>query len=177
MPRLLQIAQIGNPILREKAQPIDELESNHVQELIDDMLATLADTTTGLSLAAPQVYAPLRIFIMGSRPTSKYPTAPDMKPTVIINPEILAVSDKMNIGWEGCLSIPGLRGKVRRHKEIQVAFIDRKGRLRNETFDSMLAVIFQHEFDHLEGKVFLYRMESSKDLATEKEFLRTHEKD
>lgn len=167
-----QIAQLGQPVLRRVAGSIADPARPAVQELIDDMLITVADAD-GVGIAAPQVFEPLSLFIVASRPNPRYPDAPEMEPTAMINPEILWASDEREKGWEGCLSIPGLRGLVPRHRRIGVRYLTRSGDVREEEYADFMARIFQHEFDHLQGIVFIDRVESTLELVTEKEFLRS----
>ena len=167
-----QIAQLGQPVLRRVAGSIADPARPAVQELIDDMLVTVADAD-GVGIAAPQVFEPLSLFIVASRPNPRYPDAPEMEPTAMINPEILWASDEREKGWEGCLSIPGLRGLVPRHRRIGVRYLTRSGDVREEEYADFMARIFQHEFDHLQGIVFIDRVESTLELVTEKEFLRS----
>jgi len=171
MPVLRQIAQLGNPILRGIAQRIENPQDLAVQLVIDDMLATVEDAN-GVGIAAPQVYEPLALFIIASRPNPRYPNAPLMEPTAVINPEIIWGSDETEKGWEGCLSIPGLRGLVPRHQRIGVRYLTRRGELREEEYSGFLARVFQHESDHILGKLFVDRIESTLDLVTEIEYLR-----
>lgn len=171
MPILRQIAQLGQTVLRRMAARIDDPADPAVQMLIDDMLVTVAEVD-GVGIAAPQVYEPLALFIVASRPNPRYPLAPRMEPTAMINPELLWVSDEQEKGWEGCLSIPGLRGLVPRHKRIGVRYLNRKGEQREEEYADFLARVFQHEFDHVRGVVFIDRLESTLELVTEKEYLR-----
>jgi len=167
---LLQICQLGHPILREKAKEIENVNDPAIQVLIKDMIATCQDVG-GVGIAAPQVYQPLRLFIMASKPNARYPNAPHMEPTAIINPVIVSFSDEIEEGWEGCLSIPGIRGLVPRYKSITVRFNNRDGGLEERTFEGFLARIFQHEYDHIEGITFLDRA-NSKSLAMDKEYLK-----
>lgn len=171
MARLLQISQLGHLILREKAKPINDVRSKHVQELIDDMLATLEEVG-GLGLAAPQVYESRQLFIIASHPTPNYPNAPEMAPTAIINPVVISRSEEKFLGWEGCLSIPGFRGLVPRHKTLQAEFLNRQGEKEKMEFNDFVSIIFQHEIDHLNGTVYLDRVENTKDIITEKEYQR-----
>ncbi len=171
MPILRQIAQLGQPVLRGVAAQIADPADSALQALIEDMLVTVADAD-GVGIAAPQVYAPLSLFIVASRPNRRYPDAPEMEPTAMINPEILWVSDEKNKGWEGCLSIPGLRGLVSRHTRIGVRYLTRAGELREVEYVDFLARVFQHEFDHVQGMLFIDRVESTLELMTEKEYLR-----
>jgi len=171
MPILRQIAQLGQPVLREMAVRVVDPRDQAVQSLIDDLLVTVADAN-GVGIAAPQVFEPLSLFIVASRPNPRYPLAPEMEPTAMINPEILWVSDEKESGWEGCLSIPGLRGLVPRQRRIGVRYLTRTGEPREEEFGDFLARVFQHEFDHVQGVVFIDRVESTRELVTEKEYLR-----
>jgi peptide deformylase len=171
MPILRLIAQLGQPVLRGVAGTITNPADPALQALIDDMLVTVADAN-GVGIAAPQVYEPLSLFIVASRPNLRYPHAPEMEPTAMINPEILWVSDEKEKGWEGCLSIPGLRGLVPRHRRIGVRYTTRAGKVREEVLEDFLARVFQHELDHVQGMVFIDRVESTRELMTEKEYFR-----
>ena len=168
-PVIRQIAQLGHPVLRAPAGPLSLPASEGVRALADDMLATLRDAN-GVGIAAPQVYEPLRLFILASRPNARYPNAPQMDPELVFNPEILERSDTVVKDWEGCLSIPGIRGNVPRHDRIRVQYQNAAGEPVERTFEGFVARIFQHEFDHLEGIVFLDRLESTRDVITEKEY-------
>jgi len=171
MPILRQIAQLGQPVLRGMAGLITDPADPVVQALIDDMLVTVADAN-GVGIAAPQVYEPLSLFIVSSYPNPRYPHAPNMEPTAMINPEILWVSDEKENDWEGCLSIPGLRGLVPRHRRIGLRYLTRTGKQHEEEYDGFLARVFQHEFDHVHGIMFIDMVESTLDLVTEKEYFR-----
>ena len=169
MPLLRQIAQLGHPVLRTHAAEIELPASEALRSLVDDMRETLRDAD-GVGIAAPQVYEPLSLFIVAPRPNLRYPDAPLMEPEVVINPEILDRSDDLVKGWEGCLSIPGIRGNVPRHRRIRTRYQDIEGRVVEKTFEDFIARIFQHEFDHLRGVVFLDRLESTADVVTEREY-------
>jgi peptide deformylase len=171
MPILRQIAQLGNPVLRAVAAPVAFPASAAVLALVEDMLETMSQAD-GVGIAAPQVYEPQSIFILASRPNPRYPEAPLMEPEVVINPEILERSAEMIKGWEGCLSIPGLRGEVPRHRRIRARYQTLDGRDVEKEFTNFVARIFQHEDDHLRGIVFLDRLESTRDLIMEKEYQR-----
>lgn len=167
--RLLQIAQLGNSVLRKKAKKVENIGDKFVQELIDDMMATVMEVN-GVGIAAPQVYQSLQIFIIASHPNSRYPNAPQMKPLAVINPKIISSSKIQIKGWEGCLSVPGYRGLVPRSKSIKVEYLTRAGKKVKTTYKDFLARIFQHEFDHLQGIEFIDRLESTNDLMSEKEW-------
>lgn len=169
MAVLRQIAQLGNPILRAPAATVPFPLSDDARILIDDMLETLRDAD-GVGLAAPQVHQPLQIMIVASRPNPRYPEAVEMEPLVVVNPEIVERSTERVKGWEGCLSIPGLRGEVARHARIKARFQDVHGAPVVREFDGFIARIFQHEDDHLRGIVFLDRFEEGDRLATEREY-------
>lgn len=171
MPIVRQIAQLGQPVLRQVAGKIADPLDPAVQSLISDLLVTVADAN-GVGIAAPQVFEPLSLFVVSSRPNPRYPHAPEMEPTPMINPELLWVSDEQLKDWEGCLSIPGLRGLVPRHSRIGVRYLTSRGEVREEEYEGFLARIFQHEFDHIRGMVFIDRIESTLELMTEKEYAR-----
>lgn len=172
---LRQVSQLGHPALRRKARPVNNIGDGEVQRLIDDLLMTVKDVD-GVGIAAPQVYEPLQIFIVASYPNPRYPKAPKMKPTAIVNPRVLSRSKSMIKDWEGCLSVPGIRGLVPRHKTITVEYKTRDGKTQKKTFKDFIARIFQHEYDHLYGMVYLDRLEMTRDIISEKEYLRMMKK-
>lgn len=171
-PRLLKVAELGHEILRKKAKAVDiqEITSPDFQDLLDDMIATLKDSS-GVGIAAPQIYESKRIMVIHSSPSPRYPTAPNFGPEALINPRILKKSSNKVRGWEGCLSFPGIRGMVPRHESVEIEYTDRLGKKQKKSFRDLIARIFQHEYDHLEGVVFLDRIKG-KDIVTEKEFLK-----
>ncbi len=166
---ILDIAELGNPILRRQAQAIDRVTEPKILQLIDDLIAT-AEFKNGVGIAAPQVSESYRLFIVASRPSIRYPQAPKMNPTAMINPTIISYSQEIVKGWEGCLSVPGLRGLVPRDRAIEVEYTTIAGDRVRKIFTDFIARIFQHELDHLNGLVFLDRLETSKDLYTEAEY-------
>lgn len=166
----LPIAQLGNPILRQKAQLVDNVQDERIQNLIDALIVT-ATAANGVGIAAPQVSQSSRIFIVASRPNLRYPDAPLMEPTAMINPQIIAHSTEVVNGWEGCLSIPGIRGLVPRYQAIEVEYTTRDGKQNRQELTDFVARIFQHEYDHLDGIVFLDRVDSTQNLMTEQEYL------
>jgi peptide deformylase len=169
MAQILEIAQLGNPVLRRCAQPIVKINDPLVQRLIDDLILTAAQTQ-GVGIAAPQVSVSGRLFIVASRPNLRYPNAPVMEPTAMINPLIIDCVGEPVKGWEGCLSVPGIRGLVPRYPTIRVEYTSREGNLHHVELTDFVARIFQHELDHLEGKVFVDRVESTQDLMSESEY-------
>ncbi len=166
---ILDIAELGNPILRCQAQSIDKVRGPKILQLIDDLITT-AESRNGVGIAAPQVSESYRLFIIASRPSIRYPQAPKMSPTAMINPTIISYSHEIVKDWEGCLSIPGLRGLIPRDREIEVEYTTITGDRVRKIFTDFIARIFQHELDHLDGIVFLDRLESTKDLYTEAEY-------
>jgi peptide deformylase len=171
MPILSQIAQLGQPVLRQETRSIEDPSDPAVKALIDDMLVTVVEAN-GVGIAAPQLFEPLRIFIVASQPTPRYPDAPAMEPIAMLNPELLWFSDETERRWEGCLSVPGIRGIVPRFVKIGVRYMTRDGALREEELGGFTARIFQHEFDHINGLVFLDRVEDNRELITEREYQR-----
>lgn len=171
MTKARPIAQLGNPILRQPARQIDHVQDESIQQLIEDLKAE-AIASNGVGIAAPQLSESYRLFIVASRPNPRYPNAPTMIPTAMINPEIIRHSDQVVKAWEGCLSIPGIRGLVPRYQRIEVEYTTRQGELQRQELTDFVARIFQHEYDHLNGIVFLDRVESTQDLITEQEYQR-----
>lgn len=171
MGKILEITELGHPILRQRSSEVENLKDQGVQNFIDDLIETGIDSN-GVGIAAPQVNEAKRIFIISSRPNVRYPNAPEFDPVAIVNPEIIYFSDEKVKDWEGCLSIPGIRGLVPRHKTIKVKYRTRDGEEVEKEFSDFIARIFQHELDHLDGTVFLDRIESSREIITEKEYKR-----
>ncbi|NER46779.1 MAG: peptide deformylase [Symploca sp. SIO1B1] len=171
MKESLEIAQLGNPILRQQAQLVDNLSDQHLQQLIDELITTVVGEN-GVGIAAPQVSQSYRLFIVASRPNLRYPHAPVMEPTAMLNPRIVAHSQEMVKDWEGCLSIPGIRGLVPRYRSVEVEYTGRDGQLQQQKLTDFVARIFQHEYDHLDGIVFLDRVESTQEMITEQEYLK-----
>lgn len=170
MPKQLPIIELGDPLLLTVAKRVTNHDDPVIQELIDDLLYT-CEKVDGAGIAAPQVGQSMRIFIMASKPSARYPHAPDMKPLALINPEMERKVERPRIrGWEGCLSIPGLRGVVKRYDTITVSYLTREGVLKKEIFTGFLARIFQHELDHLNGIMFVSHIHDPRDFATEHEF-------
>lgn len=175
---LLKIATIGEPVLREAAREVDpdELASEEVQRFIDDLIATMRDAN-GAGLAAPQVYRGLRICALEVGQNPRYPYKPKIPLTVLVNPVLTPIGDETFMNFEGCLSVHDLRGQVRRHARLRVVALDRHGaRLDFETA-GITAGTYQHEVDHLDGKLFIDRVEDPTTLCTWKAFAAYHEAD
>jgi len=171
MPIIRQVSQLGHQVLREPTKMVEDISSHVIQNLIDDMLITVKDYN-GVGIAANQVYESLKIFVIASYPNVRYPHAPKQEPFALINPEIVWHSSEIIKGWEGCLSIPGIRGLVPRHKALNVKYTDRQGNNQEVELNDFTAIIFQHEFDHINGMVYLDRVETNRDIITEKEYLK-----
>lgn len=174
MRELLEIVELGHPVLRRKAKHVRTIKNFDVQTLVGNMISALVQVG-GMGIAAPQVNESLRIFIIASHPTPNYPQAPEMEPIAIINPTILDFSKQMENGWEGCLSIPGIRAMVPRHRWVRVRYRSRDGMAKEDVFRGFVARIFQHEYDHLDGIVYLDRIKNTRQIISEKEFVRLME--
>ena len=172
MSTIIEIAQLGAKVLRLQAEPIADVNSAETQQLIKKLQDTLA-TTEGVGIAAPQISISKQVISIASRPTLRYPQAPLMEPTVMINPSFTALSEVKEKDWEGCLSIPGIRARVPRYKKIQVKYLDHLGTVIDIVLEDFVARVFQHEFDHLLGKVYLDRLDSNEDIYSESEYLLT----
>ena len=173
---ILKVARMGHPVLRAKAHALDRaaIRTPAVQQLIDDMIDTMIEYR-GVGLAAPQVHSGLRLFVAvlddgGDKEG-------ESEPVVVINPEIVPIGDDVVDGWEGCLSIPDIRGRVPRAREISVRALDRHGeRIELHSHDFPARVI-QHETDHLDGILFFDRMRSFDSLTFLDEYARYWAKD
>jgi len=168
-----KVARLGHPILRRRAQeiPLDKIASPEIRQLIDDMRDTMREYD-GVGLAAPQVHESVRLVVTGD---IHDPAADDkllLEEKVLINPEITFLTQEEEAYWEGCLSIPDLRGMVSRPREISVKAYDRDGRKVEFRAEGFAATALQHELDHLDGIVFIDRMRDMKSLSFLKEFER-----
>lgn len=162
-----RLRQLGDPILTQVAEPVTEFKTPALQDLIEGMLATLKEAQ-GVGLAAPQVGSLLQVLIVASRPNPRYPEAPQMQPLVMVNPRLLACSSEQVLGWEGCLSVPNCRGLVARAREVEVEYYTPEGIQQRVVWQDFPARIFQHEYDHLMGRVFLQRQ--PRQLLTEAQY-------
>jgi peptide deformylase len=171
---ILKVARMGHPVLRQRGRLLDsnDLKNPLIQKLIDDMIETMHEYN-GVGLAAPQVHASLRLFValLVDEPDGKSAA------TVVINPEIVPNTQGREEGWEGCLSIPDIRGMVPRYIDITVRALDRDGRSVERRLKNFPARVAQHENDHLDGVLFFDRMTSLQSLTYLEEFSRFHSKD
>ena len=168
---ILKVARMGHPVLRQKARAVDkhELKSQATQRFIDDMIETMREYA-GIGLAAPQVHQNVRIFVAHLDPDGHG----DDHPIAVINPEIEVIGTDTVEGWEGCLSIPDIRGMVPRAAQIVVTALDRQGKRIEIKAKDFPARVIQHETDHLNGVLFFDRMRSLESLTYMEEFSRYH---
>lgn len=170
---ILKVARLGHPVLRKMTAPLSaaEIESAAIQTFIDDMIVTMKEYN-GVGLAADQVHESKQIAVLEVADNPRYPEKPPVPLTVLINPQVTPLADEMEEDWEGCLSIPDLRGRVPRFRSIRVQALDRNGRELNFAAHDFHARVIQHEWDHLNGKVYLDRMRDFTSLAFLAEFAR-----
>jgi peptide deformylase len=156
-----EILRMGDARLLQVARPVVQFDTSELHALIADMFDTM-HAANGAGLAAPQIGVPLRVVIFGyADPTTRNPRYPDADPlpqTVLINPRLTPLSDQLEDGWEGCLSVPGLRGVVARHARLRYQVHDEKGSIIDRTVDGFHARVVQHESDHLDGVLYPMRI-------------------
>ena len=171
---ILKVARMGHPVLREPARALSPADLRHplTQKLIDDMIETMHEYH-GVGLAAPQIHEGLRLFValLDDEPS------PDSDAIAVINPEIVPNADAKEEGWEGCLSIPDIRGMVPRFTDVTVRALDRNGKKVELRLKNFPARVAQHETDHLDGVLFFDRMTSMRSLTFLDEYSRFHAKD
>jgi peptide deformylase len=170
---ILNVARLGNPILRKLAEPVppEGIGAPAIQHFIDDLIETMVEYD-GAGLAAPQVHVSKQIVVFEVEGNPRYPEAESVPLTVLINPKITPVTHSLEEDWEGCLSVPDLRGKVPRYTQVRIEAYDRTGKPLNYVAKDFHARVAQHECDHLLGKVFLDRMKSMDSLSFMREFVR-----
>lgn len=184
-----KVARMGHPVLREKAKRIDpkDIDSREIKELIQDMIDTMEEYG-GIGIAAPQIYesksvAIIRIETESERyadsvnlnASSKYKDSKGEPLAVFINPVIKVIDDKRQNFWEGCLSVPGLRGLVGRPRKVSVEYLDETGQPQKITVEDFAATVVQHELDHLAGKLYVDRIEDRTKLMFEEEYIKFHQ--
>lgn len=152
------LLKMGNPQLLEVAKPIDDFDTPEIHTLIQDMMDTMAHFN-GAGLAAPQIGESVRLVIFGVQANPRYPHAEAVPTTVLINPKISLLTDQQEGDWEGCLSVPGLRGYVKRPNKIRYAGYDQYGQPIDRTVEGFHARVVQHEVDHLDGILYPMRMD------------------
>src|SRR5207249_9480613 len=156
---ILKVARLGHPVLRQQAERVlpADIESAQVQRLIDDMIETMHEYD-GAGLAANQVHVPRQIAVIEVAKNPRYPDAPEIPLTVVINPVVTPMTEEMEDGWEGCLSVPDMRGMVPRFTSVRLDAYDREGNPIEGETKEFFARVIQHETDHLQGMVYLDRM-------------------
>lgn len=152
-----EVLRMGDPRLWQKSLPVKAFDTPELRELLQDMRDTMAHLN-GAGLAAPQIGVQLRVVIFGVKSNPRYPDAEEVPDTVLVNPELTPLSDEMEEGWEGCLSVPGMRGWVPRWKKIRYAGCDEQGKRFQRTVEGFHARVVQHEVDHLDGVLYPMRI-------------------
>jgi peptide deformylase len=170
---ILKVTRLGHPVLRKVTENValGELKSPAMQKFIDDMIETMKEYD-GVGLAADQVHESKQVAVLEVADNPRYPHKPRVPLTVLVNPTITPLSEDMDEDWEGCLSIPDLRGMVPRYQSVRVQALDRQGKEIDFVANDFHARVIQHEVDHLNGKVYLDRMRDFSTLTFLQEFAR-----
>ncbi|VVE26202.1 peptide deformylase [Pandoraea eparura] len=151
------ILKMGDPRLLRIAKPVEQFDTPELRELVADMFDTMKHAN-GAGLAAPQIGVDLQVVIFGFEHNERYPDAPEVPETVLINPVVTPLTQDMEEGWEGCLSVPGLRGMVNRYSMLRYEGVDQYGRAIDRVAEGFHARVVQHECDHLIGKLYPMRI-------------------
>jgi peptide deformylase len=168
-----EILKLGNPILRRTAKEVskEEILSENIQNLIDDMWNVM-EKAGGIGLAAPQIGISIQLAVIKLESSSdRYENLEDSKEFIIFNPELEVINTEKQGFWEGCLSVPGLRGYVKRPKKLKISYLNEKAEKKVVIVEDFLATVFQHELDHLFGYLYVDRLDSTKDLVFEDELV------
>jgi peptide deformylase len=165
------IAKLGEEVLRKKAKKVKDVNANEIKEIIEK-LKVCVHKRDGVGLAAPQIFHSYQIIVLSSRPNARYPNAPTMEDEIMINPKIIKKSKRKEKDWEGCLSVPGIRALVPRHTKVKVKYLSKDNEEKEIVLKDFVARVFQHEFDHLKGLVYLDRVEDNKDIVSEEFYLK-----
>jgi peptide deformylase len=152
-----EVLKMGDPRLLQKAQPVERFDTPELHALLQDMRDTMAHLD-GAGLAAPQIGVGLQVAIFGVARSDRRPDIEDVPETVLINPTLTAVNDEMVEAWEGCLSVPGMRGLVPRFRHLRYEGYDEKGNRIDRTVEGFHAIVVQHEVDHLHGILYPMRI-------------------
>ncbi|HET7874201.1 MAG TPA: peptide deformylase [Methylomirabilota bacterium] len=163
---ILKVARLGHPVLRQMAVPVpvEEVRAPETQRFIDDMIETMREYN-GAGLAATQVHVLKQICVIEVQGNPRYPDEPGIPLTVLINPVVTPLTEEMEEGWEGCLSVPDMRGMVPRYTSLRLEAYDRQGARISEIAKDFYARVVQHETDHLHGIVYLDRMTDLRTLS------------
>jgi peptide deformylase len=168
-----EILKLGNPILRRTAKEVskEEILSENIQNLIDDMWNVM-EKAGGIGLAAPQIGISIQLAVIKLESSSdRYEGLEDSEEFIIFNPELEVINSEKQGFWEGCLSVPGLRGYVKRPKKLKISYLNEKAEKKEVIVEDFLATVFQHELDHLFGYLYVDRLDSTKDLVFEDELV------
>lgn len=172
-----EIIRLGHPTLRKAAAsyPIDQIGSDHFQKLVTDLKETLAATGNGIGLAAPQINESYRVAIIDiPDPITRYGTVTPLPFTVYVNPVISVINEETRGYWEGCLSVPDMKGYVERPQHIRVDYLDTDGNQNSIELEGFLATVFQHEFDHLDGLLYIDRLKDTRLFSFDAEYTAFH---
>lgn len=156
-----KVLTVGNPLLRKVSKNVENIQE--ILPFIEELFNTMTEED-GVGIAAPQYGYNINLFIMYSKSNSRYPDAPESEPIILINPKIIEHSEETEYGLEGCLSVPKMRGLVKRYKWLKVQYTDINGNIIEDTFQGFIARIFQHEYDHLLGLLYIDKVEKHEDL-------------
>jgi peptide deformylase len=152
-----EVLRMGDPRLWQRSLPVERFDTPELQVLLADMRDTMAHLS-GAGLAAPQIAVPLRVVIFGVSENPRYPGIDPVPDTVLINPVLTPLADEMEEGWEGCLSVPGMRGWVPRYRRLKYSGFDERGNAFTREVDGFHARVVQHEVDHLDGVLYPMRI-------------------
>src|SRR5688500_9378801 len=158
------VLRMGHPVLREKAKPVEKLGTPELRALVEDMKETMK-AKNGAGLAAPQIGVGQRVVIFGVESNPRYPDAEPVPFTVLVNPELDPIGEELEEGWEGCLSVPGMRGLVPRYKRLRYRGVDQYGKPIDRTVSDFHARVVQHEVDHLLGILYPMRIEDMRNFG------------
>ncbi len=158
------VLRMGDPLLLGRAREVENFGSSELELLLTDMLDTM-EALDGAGLAAPQIGVPLRVIIFGVKRNPRYPDAEEVPYTVLVNPVIRTLADELEEGWEGCLSVPGMRGLVPRYRQINYTGYDQYGSRIVRDVAGFHARVVQHECDHLDGILYPMRIEDMRNFG------------
>jgi peptide deformylase len=170
---ILKVSCLGHPVLRgrAKAVPIRQIATLGMSRFVEDLIETMREYE-GVGIAAPQVHVPLQVAVIGAQKNRRYPLAPPLKQTVLFNPKVGPIGRAKSLDWEGCLSVPGWRGRVPRWRSVQIKAYNLHGEPVQFRASGFFARVIQHEWDHLQGRVYLDRMSNLTTLTHLEEFER-----
>ncbi len=163
-----QVIRMGHPLLTKVASPVEQFNTHELDALVQDMFDTMA-ALNGAGLAAPQIAVSKRVVIFGVEANPRYPEVEAVPMTVLINPQISVLDSSEEVDWEGCLSVPGLRGLVPRNRKIHYSGYDQRGQALERTADGFHARVVQHEVDHIDGILYPQRIRDMRSFGFESE--------